>query len=62
MSDSHAIEAYVDAAAKMVGLPLDPRHRDGVIRQFSIVAGVAQLVTSFPLPVDIEPATVLRHD
>jgi hypothetical protein len=62
MNDTKAIAAYIDAAAQTVGLPLDPAYREGVVRQFTGVANIARLVMEFPLPPDIEPATVLRHD
>jgi len=31
-------EAYVDAAARLVGLPLDPAHRPGVVLNFGRIA------------------------
>jgi len=52
------VETYVDAAAALVGLPLDPAHRPGVILNLQRIAEMAALVMSFPLPDDIEPAPV----
>jgi hypothetical protein len=52
------IEAYVDAAAAALQLPLSPAHRPGVLRYFALAAELAELVMAAPLgPVD-EPAPV----
>jgi Protein of unknown function (DUF4089) len=52
------IEAYVDAAAAALALPLDPAHRPGVLRYFALAAELAELVMAAPLgPLD-EPAPV----
>ena len=50
--------AYVDAAADLIGLPLDPAHRPGVILNMQRIAEMAALVMAFPLPDDVEPAPV----
>jgi hypothetical protein len=50
--------AYVDAAAALIGLPLDPAHRAGVILNMQRIAEMAALVMSFPLPDGVEPAPV----
>ncbi len=50
--------SYVDAAAALIGLPLDPAHRPGVILNMRRIAEMAALVMSFPLPDDVEPAPV----
>jgi hypothetical protein len=52
------IEAYVDAAAKLVGLSLDPAHRPGVVLNLERIARMAALVMAFPLPEETEPAPV----
>ena len=52
--------AYVDAAAALVGLPLDPAHRPGVVLNLERIAQMAALVTDFPLPDAAEPAPVFR--
>ena len=52
--------SYVDAAAALTGLPLDPAHRPGVILNMQRIAEMAVLVMSFPLPDDAEPAPVFR--
>ncbi len=52
--------AYVDDAARVLDLPLAAAHRDGVIRQFTGIALLAQLVTEFPLAEDQEPAALMR--
>jgi hypothetical protein len=52
------VEAYVDAAAAMIGLPLDPAHRPGVILNVQRIAEMAGLVMAFPLPDATEPAPV----
>ena len=52
--------AYVDAAAALLELPLDPAHRPGVILNMQRIAEMAALVISFALPDDVEPAPVFR--
>jgi len=51
-------QAYVDAAARLIGLPLDPAHRPGVIANLERIAQMAALVMEFRLPDEIEPAPV----
>ncbi len=53
-------EAYVDAAARLIGVPLDPAHRPGVIVNVARIAEMAALVMEFPLPDEVEPAPVFR--
>jgi len=50
------IEAYVDAAAAALSLPLRPEHRPGVLRYFSLATEMAVLVNGLPLAVVDEPA------
>ena len=57
-NDSQDIAAYVDSAAELIGLTLDPAHRPGVILNFGRIAEMAALVMEFPLPDDCEPAPV----
>jgi hypothetical protein len=53
-------ETYVDAAAALIGLPLDPAHRPGVVLNVQRIAEMAALVMAFPLPEETEPAPVFR--
>jgi len=53
-------ESYVDAAAALIGMPLDPAHRTGVILNIERVAEMAALVMAFPLSEETEPAPVFR--
>ena len=53
-------EAYVDAAAALIGLPIDPALRRGVVVNLERIAQMAALVMEFPLPEDAEPAPVFR--
>ncbi|NYZ11344.1 DUF4089 domain-containing protein [Azospirillum sp. RWY-5-1] len=52
------IPAYVDQAAAVIGLPIDPAHRPGVIMNFERVAGMAALVLDLPLSDTDEVAPV----
>jgi hypothetical protein len=53
-------EAYVDAAAVLIGLPIDPAHRPGVVVNLERIAQMAALVMGFALPDETEPAPVFR--
>lgn len=50
------IEAYVDAAAAVLQLPLSAEHRPGVVRYFALAAGMAELVAAQPLALTDDPA------
>ncbi len=50
------IEAYVDAAAAALQLPLSPAHRPGVLNYFALAAGMAELVGAHPLAIADDPA------
>ena len=54
--DAAQREAYVDAAAVALALPLAPEHRPGVLRYFGLAAEMAELVNGLPLAVHDEPA------
>jgi hypothetical protein len=54
------IAAYVDAAAQMVGLPIAPQYREGVIANMERTAQIAALALAEPLPDDLEAAPVFR--
>ncbi len=43
------IEAYVQASAVALGLPLSPEYRPGVLRYFGIAAEFAAIVDAVPL-------------
>ena len=49
-------EAYVDAAAAALDLPLRPDHRPGVLRFFALAAEMAAVVDAVPLGAHAEPA------
>ncbi len=53
------LQAYMDSTAAMLGLPLAPEHRPGVLRYLQLVATLAPRVNDFALrtltPAD-EPA------
>jgi hypothetical protein len=53
-------DAYVDAAAALIGLPIDPAHRPGVVLNLERIAQMAALVMDFPMPDETEPAPVFR--
>ena len=54
------LEEYVDRTAELIYLPLDPEHRPGVVVNFERIAQIAQLVTEFPLPPEVEAAPVFE--
>lgn len=56
--DADLIEHHVDATAALIGLPIAPEHRAGVLRYFGIAADLAALVMAHPLAVEDEPAEV----
>ena len=50
------IEAYVDAAAAALSLPLSAEHRPGVLRYFALAADMAELLAAQPLAITDDPA------
>ena len=52
------LEAYVDAAAAALRLPLSDAHRPGVLQYFALAAGMADLVAAQPLGIADDPAEV----
>lgn len=47
-------------AAALVGLPIPSEYLSGVAVHFRVLRDRAEMVMSFPLPDDIEPAPVFR--
>jgi hypothetical protein len=54
------IAIVVEHLAVLVNVPLAPEHRPGVVENFSRIVAIAQLVTEFPLPEDVEVAPVFQ--
>ena len=50
------IDDYVDACAKLLGLPIAPEWRAGVEEHLAIILRNADLVAQLDLPDEIDPA------
>ena len=55
-----AIDAFVAASARVLGLELDPAWRDSVAFNLRLILRHAALVDEFALPDDAEPAPVFH--
>jgi hypothetical protein len=53
-------EAYVDAAAAMLGLKIAAEHRSGVLQFFALAANLAELVQGLPLEPHDESGSVFQ--
>ena len=51
------LEAFVDASAQALGLPLQPEHRPGVLRYVALAAEMAAVLDAVALDVHAGPAT-----
>lgn len=54
------LESLVDAQSELLGLPIAPEHRPGVVLNLERLAEQAALITGFPLGPEDEPAPVYR--
>ncbi|QWG23916.1 DUF4089 domain-containing protein [Bradyrhizobium sediminis] len=52
------LDAYMDAVAKALALPVDDAWRPAVKANLEVSLRLARLVDEFPLPDEIEPASV----
>jgi hypothetical protein len=47
---------YVEQVALLLNLPIKDEYRDGVVANFERIKAIAQVVNSFPIPEEIQPA------
>jgi len=60
MTDHDDLDAWLDANAAVLGLPVAPEWRDSVRLHLRITRDHAQRVMEFTLPDDADPAPVFR--
>lgn len=58
MTTTTAHEAYVDAAAQLLGLKIAAEYRAGVLRNFALAASMAEQVMALPLEAGDESGNV----
>lgn len=54
------VERYVDVTAAAIGLPIAPESRAAVVASFGQIAAMADLVMSFRIEDEIDPAVIFR--
>jgi hypothetical protein len=54
------LDDYIDSAAKVLDLPLDPAWKGAVRANLEVSLKLGNLVCDFPLPDDAEPAPVFK--
>ena len=59
-TDDDVLDAYMDAAAKLLSFPLDPAWRPAVRMNLETTLRLAALVEDFALPDVAEPAPIFR--
>jgi hypothetical protein len=57
-ADDPDLGAFVDAAARLLGIAVEPSWREGVVANLAVTARAARLVAEFPLDDELEPAPV----
>ncbi|MEM9540974.1 MAG: DUF4089 domain-containing protein [Cyanobacteria bacterium P01_E01_bin.42] len=51
---------YVEQASQLLDLPIAPDYLPEVVANLESIAAIAQLVSEFPLPEDIEAVTIFE--
>ncbi|MEA2928445.1 MAG: hypothetical protein QOG38_873 [Hyphomicrobiales bacterium] len=60
MAESDHLDAYIDAAAALLALPLEPEWKGAVRANLEVTLKLAALVGEKELPDDAEPAPVYQ--
>ncbi|WP_341911221.1 DUF4089 domain-containing protein [Ferrovibrio terrae] len=60
MSKEFDAEAFLDATAAAMNLSIDPAWRPAVLDNLVRSRQIAQAVLNFPLPDEVEPASVFK--
>ena len=58
MTSSENLDAYIDAVAKALGLPVEDAWKPAVHANLAVSLRLARLVDEFPLADETEPASV----
>jgi hypothetical protein len=59
-TDRDELAAFVDAAAEVLDIPIDPTWKPAVRENLSVIFAHARRFADFPLPDEAEPAPVFR--
>lgn len=60
LPDDEAMERYIDAAAAVVGLKIDPLWREPVLVHLRTISQAAKFVEGYALPDDLTSAPVFE--
>jgi len=60
MASPDALDAYIDATARVLDLPVEPEWKPSVRANLEVTLRLAALVTEFTLPDEAEPAPVFE--
>jgi len=60
MPDPASLDAYIDAAARTLDLPIEPAWKPAVRANLELTLRLAALVAEFPLPDEADPAPVFE--
>ncbi|CAN5199869.1 DUF4089 domain-containing protein [soil metagenome] len=58
MTAYEPLDAYIDAVASALGLPIEESWRPAVRANLAVTLKMARIVDEFPLPDETEPASV----
>lgn len=58
MSSSDSMDRFIDTAAEVLGLRIEPEWKPAVRLNMDNTLKLARLVQEFPLPDEIEPASI----
>jgi hypothetical protein len=59
-TDEEALDEFIDAAARTLGIPIEPQWKPGIKANLQVTLRVAAMVADFELPDEAEPAPVFE--
>jgi Protein of unknown function (DUF4089) len=59
-SENFDLRTYVEQMSQLLDLPIQDEYRDAVVANFARIEAIAHLVNTFPLPAEIEAASVFE--
>jgi hypothetical protein len=59
-TDEDAVDEFIDAAARALGIPVEPQWKPGIKANLQVTLRMAAMVADFELPDEAEPAPVFE--